>query len=189
MCATACAPRERTHPPLVVMLIDIAEARAVFDRRVAAWLAEDVDAYVDVLARRHADRDADRRDRRRGALPQARGRQLRVGRAGVVRRAPPRGRRRRTTSCFADWTIRARRREDDVLVEWRGLSVCELGTAGSAGGASIIWRRRARSSRADRRRAGYRWVVSSTASTKRSTASLKAFGASAIRPCAAPRNT
>jgi hypothetical protein len=27
---------------------------------------------------------------------------------------------------FADWTIRARRREDDVLVEWRGLSVCEL---------------------------------------------------------------
>ena len=27
---------------------------------------------------------------------------------------------------FADWTIRARRRDDDVVVEWRGLSVCEL---------------------------------------------------------------
>jgi hypothetical protein len=27
---------------------------------------------------------------------------------------------------FADWTIRARRRDDRVVVEWRGLSVCEL---------------------------------------------------------------
>ena len=27
---------------------------------------------------------------------------------------------------FADWTIGARRRDDGVLVEWRGLSVCEL---------------------------------------------------------------
>ena len=27
---------------------------------------------------------------------------------------------------LADWTIRARRREDDSLMEWRGLSVCEL---------------------------------------------------------------
>jgi ketosteroid isomerase-like protein len=27
---------------------------------------------------------------------------------------------------LADWTIRARRREDDALIEWRGLSVCEF---------------------------------------------------------------
>jgi hypothetical protein len=27
---------------------------------------------------------------------------------------------------LADWTIRARRREDDAVIEWRGLSVCEL---------------------------------------------------------------
>jgi ketosteroid isomerase-like protein len=27
---------------------------------------------------------------------------------------------------LADWTIRARRREDGALIEWRGLSVCEL---------------------------------------------------------------
>jgi ketosteroid isomerase-like protein len=27
---------------------------------------------------------------------------------------------------LADWTIRARRRADDVLIEWRGLSVCEF---------------------------------------------------------------
>ena len=31
-----------------------------------------------------------------------------------------------TNIVFADWTIRARRRDDDVIVEWRGLSVCEL---------------------------------------------------------------
>ena len=27
---------------------------------------------------------------------------------------------------LADWTIRARRRDDGVVIEWRGLSVCEL---------------------------------------------------------------
>jgi ketosteroid isomerase-like protein len=27
---------------------------------------------------------------------------------------------------LADWTIRARRREDGELIEWRGLSVCEM---------------------------------------------------------------
>ena len=27
---------------------------------------------------------------------------------------------------FADWTIRARRRDDGALIEWRGLSVCAL---------------------------------------------------------------
>lgn len=27
---------------------------------------------------------------------------------------------------LADWTISARRREDGVLIEWRGLSVCEF---------------------------------------------------------------
>jgi ketosteroid isomerase-like protein len=27
---------------------------------------------------------------------------------------------------LADWTINARRREDGVLIEWRGLSVCEF---------------------------------------------------------------
>jgi ketosteroid isomerase-like protein len=27
---------------------------------------------------------------------------------------------------LADWTIRARRRDDDVVIGWRGLSVCEF---------------------------------------------------------------
>ena len=31
---------------------------------------------------------------------------------------------------LADWTIRARRREDGVLIEWRGLSVCEFADDG-----------------------------------------------------------
>ena len=30
------------------------------------------------------------------------------------------------TVVFSDWTIRARRTDDDVVVEWRGLSICEL---------------------------------------------------------------
>jgi hypothetical protein len=104
---------------------DIHEARAVFDRRVAAWLAEDIDAYV-----------ACWHDDMRIEMP-----------SGVVEGAVKY--RKLVTASFgwaapvsfsvhhlavddatgavlADWTIRARRRADGVLVEWRGLSVCEL---------------------------------------------------------------
>ena len=38
-----------------------------------------------------------------------------LGRAGVVRRAPPRVRGRHGDVVLADWTIRARRRDDDVV--------------------------------------------------------------------------
>ena len=87
---------------------------------------QDVDAYVDCWHRRHGHRDAVGRDRRRGEVPQ-----------GSSKRAS-RGRRRSRSTCttsrsmtdativLADWTIRARRRDDDVTVEWRGLSVCEF---------------------------------------------------------------
>jgi limonene-1,2-epoxide hydrolase len=105
--------------------IGLAEARDVFARRIAAWLAEDVDAYV-----------ACWHDNMRIEMPTgvvegaARYRKLVVG--SFAWAAPvsfdvhhlavdgP------NDIVFADWTIRARRREDDVLVEWRGLSVCEL---------------------------------------------------------------
>jgi hypothetical protein len=101
------------------------EARTVFARRVDAWLAEDVDAYV---ACWHDDM---RIEMPTGVIEGVeKYRKLVVGSfawaapvsfvvhhlafddsSGVV---------------FADWTIRARRRADDVTVEWRGLSVCEL---------------------------------------------------------------
>ena len=107
------------------MTIDITEARSLFEGRIGAWLAEDVDAYVDCW---HDDM---RFEMPTGVIDGAeRYRKLVVG--GFAWAAPvsfdvhhlavdgP------NDIVFADWTIRARRREDDVLVEWRGLSVCEL---------------------------------------------------------------
>jgi ketosteroid isomerase-like protein len=105
--------------------INIDEARAVFARRVDAWLAQDVEAYV-----------ACWHDDMRIELPTgviegaAKYRKLVVGSFAwaapvsfaVHHLAVEDG----TGVVFADWTIRARRREDGVTVEWRGLSVCEL---------------------------------------------------------------
>ena len=107
------------------MSVTIDEARAVFARRIAAWLAEDVDAYQ---ACWHDDM---RIEMPSGTIEgAARYRKLVVG--SFAWAAPvsfdvhhlavdgP------DDIVFADWTIRARRREDDLLVEWRGLSVCGL---------------------------------------------------------------
>ena len=99
------------------------DLRAIFQRRVDAWLAADLDAYMDCWA-----------DDMVIELP-----------SGVIEGA---ARYRKLVAAgfgwatpvsfdvhhlafdgnvaLADWTIRARRREDDALIEWRGLSVCEL---------------------------------------------------------------
>jgi len=106
-------------------MIALDEARAVFARRVDAWLAQDVVSYLDCW-----------HDDMRIALPTgvivgaARYRTLVEASfdwaapvsfdvhhfavdetAGIV---------------FADWTIRVRRRDNDVVIEWQGLSVCEM---------------------------------------------------------------
>ena len=107
------------------MTITVDEARAVFARRIAAWLAEDVDAYV---ACWHDDM---RIEMPTGVIEgAARYRKLVAGSFAWaepvsfdVHHLAVDG---PNDIVFADWTIRARRREDDVLVEWRGLSVCEL---------------------------------------------------------------
>ena len=106
-------------------VITLEEAQDVFARRIAAWLAEDVDAYI---ACWHDDMHIEMPT---GVIEgAARYRKLLVGSfawaAPVsfdVHRLAVDG---PNDIVFADWTIRARRREDDVLVEWRGLSVCEL---------------------------------------------------------------
>jgi ketosteroid isomerase-like protein len=99
--------------------------RAVFMRRVAAWLAADLDAYMDCWA-----------DDMVIELPAGRiegkERYARLVRAGFEWAEPVAfdvhhlafedGR----DIALADWTIRARRREDGVDVSWQGLSVCEL---------------------------------------------------------------
>jgi len=107
----------------VTLAID--DARAVFDRRVAAWLAQDVDAYV---ACWHDDM---RIEMPSGTIEGA-AKYRKLVDASFAWAAPvsfdvhhlavdgP------NDIVFADWTIRARRREDNALVEWRGLSVCEL---------------------------------------------------------------
>jgi limonene-1,2-epoxide hydrolase len=106
-------------------VIAVEEARNVFARRIAAWLAEDIDAYVDCW---HEDMRIEMpTDVIEGA---ARYRKLLVGSFAWampvsfdVHHLAVDG---PNDIVFADWTIRARRREDDVLVEWRGLSVCEI---------------------------------------------------------------
>jgi ketosteroid isomerase-like protein len=105
--------------------ITVDEARAVFARRIAAWLAEDVDAY---LACWHDDM---RIEMPTGLIEgAARYRKLVAGSFAWAEPISFDVHHLAVDSpndiVFADWTIRARRREDDVLVEWRGLSVCEL---------------------------------------------------------------
>lgn len=111
--------------------MNLESARDLFANRVAAWLAEDVDAY---MACWHHELEI--------TMP-----------SGVVRGID--SYRKLVESSFrwaapvsfdvhhlaidaaatdvtdsqcilADWTIRARRRDDDVVVEWKGLSVCEV---------------------------------------------------------------
>ena len=101
------------------------EARAVFARRVDAWLAQDVDRYVGCW---HDDM---RIEMPSGTIDGA-AKYRKLVEASFGWAAPESFEVHHlaidacTSIVFADWTIRARRREDDVVVEWRGLSVCEL---------------------------------------------------------------
>ncbi len=104
------------------MTVD-AELRHVFMRRVAAWLAADLDEYMSCW---HDDMVIELQT---GTIEgAARYRKLVAG--GFAWAAPVSFDIHRLAAdgnvVFADWTIRARRRADDVLIEWRGLSVCEL---------------------------------------------------------------
>ncbi len=124
-----------------------AEARAVFDRRVAAWLAADIDAYMDCW---HDDMRLTLPGGRvvSGIVAYRRMVEQSFAWAGPVSfdihalavedtsmapsapadRPSASGPARRPHGCkvLADWTIRARRRDDGVVVEWSGLSICEL---------------------------------------------------------------
>jgi ketosteroid isomerase-like protein len=114
-------------------VLRLEDARVLFDWRVQAWLTEDVDAYLDCW---HDDMEL--------TLPGGR----------VVSGAAAYRQLVETTFAWAapvsfdvhalavdgdrvlaDWTIRARRREDEVVVEWRGLSICEF-----RGGKITRWR-------------------------------------------------
>ena len=118
----------------------------MFDQRVTAWLAADVDAYMDCW---HADMqltlpggrvvsgvDAYRRMVEQSfAWAEPISFNVHALATTMAPSAPSdRPSARRTPLrphgdgdlVLADWTIRVRRREDGVVVEWSGLSICEL---------------------------------------------------------------
>jgi hypothetical protein len=109
--------------------LDATDAAARFQRRVDAWLAADADAYVACWAPdmeitipgRHAPlrgRDAYRKlvlQSFAWARPVA----FTVHHLAVI-----------DDVLLAEWTIRAERRADRVLVEWHGMSACALGDDG-----------------------------------------------------------
>jgi limonene-1,2-epoxide hydrolase len=103
--------------------VSLEDARRLFERRIAAWLAEDVDAYM-------ACWHADMRIELPSGVTEGRSRYQKLVEAGFGWAAPISFDVHRLAvsgdDVFADWTIRARRRSDDTVVEWRGLSVCEL---------------------------------------------------------------
>ncbi len=106
------------------MTVTLDEARRLFDRRRAAWLAEDVDAYVGCFAddivlevpgrtvRGHAEYESMARRSFDWARPISfEFHHLAVGDGDVV---------------MADWTISVERRSDGAPVTWRGMSVCGI---------------------------------------------------------------
>ena len=118
---------------------------AAFQRRVDAWLAADLDAYMDCWADDMVitlpTGEIRGRDRYRklvaGGFAWAAPvsfdvHHLAFTTAPSAAAEPPAagGPARRPHAdgpiALADWTIRARRTEDSALIEWRGLSVCEF---------------------------------------------------------------
>jgi uncharacterized protein (TIGR02246 family) len=106
------------------MTISLEEARAVFDRRRAAWLAEDVDAYLDCFAPDvvletptrtvHGREEYEPMTRQSFAWAKPRSfdfHHLAVGPDDVV---------------MCDWTITVERRTDGGEVQWRGMNVCQV---------------------------------------------------------------
>ena len=113
--------RPRAVDPRLALSID--EVRAVFERRRAAWLAEDVPGYLDCW---HDD-----------LVLETPGQSVR-GRAAyeeLVRQsfawARPRAFEIHHLAvdgdvALADWTISVTRRDDGAVVEWSGMSAAQL---------------------------------------------------------------
>jgi ketosteroid isomerase-like protein len=104
-------------------MLEVAEAQDLFDRRRRAWLAEDVDAYLDCWVDDLVLETPGRTVRGRPAyeatvrssLTWAKPSSFEVHHLGVDH-----------DRILADWTITVERRRDGQAVVWRGMSVCEL---------------------------------------------------------------
>jgi ketosteroid isomerase-like protein len=103
--------------------LSIEEARAVFERRVAAWLAEDVAGYLDCwdddlvieMPGRAVRGRAAYEDLVRQSFAWVRPQAFDIHHLAVD-----------GDIALADWTISVTRRRDGAVVEWRGMSAAEL---------------------------------------------------------------
>ena len=129
----AADARRRARPALELRRVRPAagtgacDLRAVFMRRVDAWLAADLDAYMDCWA-------DDMVIELPSGVIEGKDRYRKLVRAGFAWAAPVSFDVHHLAFtedddldiALADWTIRARRIDDGVLVGWQGLSVCDL---------------------------------------------------------------
>lgn len=105
------------------MGLDVEEAAAQFERRRRAWLAEDLDGYLDCFTddvaldlpgRSEPIHGRDRYERLvQGSFAWARPRAFDVHHLAVA-----------DDVVLAEWSIAVERREDGVGVGWRGMSAC-----------------------------------------------------------------
>lgn len=101
------------------------EARALFERRQAAWLAEDVDGYLALFAhdleitipgRAEPVRGLERYERLvRRSFAWASPRSFDLHHLAVDQDA-----------VMAEWTISTERRDTGEIVTWRGMSICRI---------------------------------------------------------------
>jgi uncharacterized protein (TIGR02246 family) len=107
------------------MTISLDEARAVFDKRRAAWLAEDLDAYLDCFAddvvletpRRTVRGRSEYGAMTRRSFEWAKPKSFVFHHVAVAA----------DNVVMCDWTITVERRRDGGEVTWQGMNVCELG--------------------------------------------------------------
>jgi len=105
------------------MPLTLDDARAVFDRRRAAWLAEDIDGYLDCwiddlvleVPGRVVRGRADYETMVRGSFGWAKPTEFEFHHLAVD-----------GDVVLCDWTITCERRSDGAEVSWRGMSAAEL---------------------------------------------------------------
>ncbi len=104
-------------------MLELGEAQDLFDRRRRAWLAEDVDAYLDCWVDDLVLETPGRTVRGRAAYEATVRSSLTWAKPSSfeVHHLAVDGDR-----ILADWTITVERRTDGRAVTWRGMSVCEL---------------------------------------------------------------
>jgi limonene-1,2-epoxide hydrolase len=114
------------------LAVSVEEARAVFERRRAAWLAEDVPGYLDCWVDDLVIEMPGRSVRGRAAYEElvrqsfawARPRTFEIHHLAVDEDV-----------VLTDWTISVSRRDNGAIVEWRGMSAARL-----RNGRIVWWR-------------------------------------------------